>query len=172
MGKTDTIKERRVDVYLDSLERKERWTEQADDAGDSLSKFVQKAVEYAIEQGGPDFSELGERAKHIEELEQRVTKLRKELKQKDIVIEKLEEDLRGYRLEPFTEDDFEGVRQYDQELIEMLQSTDRVTDDELCRRLGIDPTNTEQMEAVDTQLRQLEVYGLVASTARGWRWTG
>lgn len=101
-----------------------------------------------------------------------MTALQKELKQKDIVIEKLEDDLREYRLEPFTEDDFEGVRQYDQKLIDLLQSTDRVTGEELCRRLGIDPTNTEQMEAVDTQLRQLEAYGLVASTARGWRWTG
>lgn len=60
MGKTDTIKERRVDVYLDTLERKERWTEQSDAAGDSLSKFVQKAVEYGIEQGGPDSAELDE----------------------------------------------------------------------------------------------------------------
>jgi len=49
MAKTASIKERRVDVYLDTLDRKERWSELAEAQGDSLSKFVQKAVGYAIE---------------------------------------------------------------------------------------------------------------------------
>jgi len=49
MAKTASIKECRVDVYLDTLERKERWSELAEAQGDSLSKFVQKAVGYAIE---------------------------------------------------------------------------------------------------------------------------
>lgn len=76
MGKTDTIKDRRVDVYLDSLERKERWTELADEEGESLSKFVQKCVEYAIEQGGPDFAELGEESKQIQQLGEEVRERR------------------------------------------------------------------------------------------------
>lgn len=45
MGKTESIKERRVEVYLHTLERKERWTEFADEANESLSKYVQKCVE-------------------------------------------------------------------------------------------------------------------------------
>lgn len=171
MGKTDTIKERRVDVYLDTLERKERWTDIAEEEGDSLSKFVQKAVEYAIAQGGPDFAELGKESQRVQELEQLVTDLRKQLKQKDIVIEKLEADLREYRMQPFTEEEFEGVRRYDQELIDILQDSEEVTGEELYDRLSVDPTNTEQMRAIDTQLQQLEAYGLVTSTARGWRWT-
>lgn len=61
MGKTESIKERRVDVYLDTLDRKERWTRIADEERQSLSKFVQKSVEYAIESGGPDYAELGDR---------------------------------------------------------------------------------------------------------------
>lgn len=172
MGKTDTIRERRVDVYLDTLERKEQWTSIAEEEGDSLSKFVQKAVEYAIAQGGPDYAELGEQSQRIQELEQLVTDLRKELKQKDIVIDKLEDDLREYRMQPFTEEEFEGVRQYDQKLIAILQDGNEITGEELYDRLGVDPTNSEQMRAIDTQLQQLEAYGLVASTARGWRWTG
>ena len=79
MGKTDTIRERRVDVYLDSIDRKERWSRTAEEEGDSLSKFVQKCVEYAIEKGGLDFGELGEERKKIRELELEVRDLRKDV---------------------------------------------------------------------------------------------
>lgn len=170
MGKTESIKERRVDVYLDTLERKERWTELADEADESLSKFVQRCVEYAIERGGPDFAKLGERSKKIQELEEDVRELRKEVKQKNIVIEKLQSDLQRHRLEPFMEDDYEGLRDYDRELIEILQNSDRITGDELIRRLDIDPSETDLMQAVDRQLQQLEKYGLVDNTSKGWRW--
>lgn len=44
MGKTESIKARRVDVYLDTIERKQRWTRKADEADTSLSKFVQQCV--------------------------------------------------------------------------------------------------------------------------------
>lgn len=171
MGKTESIKERRVDVYLDTLERKERWKRIADEADESLSKFVQRAVEYAIEHGYPDYGELGERAQKIQKLEAEVGDLRDELNQKDLVIEKLEADLRTHRMEPFAENDFEGVRQYDQELVEILKGSGPVTDDELRRRLAIEPTETEMLKALNTQLEQLETYGLVTSSPRGWRWT-
>lgn len=172
MGKTESIKERRVDVYLDTLERKERWADIAEEHDDSLSTFVQKAVEYAIEHGGPDFVELGERSKRIRELDDQVEELRKEVKQKDIVIEKLETELRRHRSEPFLEDELEGVRKHDEDLIDILKNTDRITGAQLRERLGVDPTESEVMEGINRQLEQLEDYGLVASTANGWRWTG
>jgi len=172
MGKTESISDRRVDVYLGTIERKERWTELATEEGESLSKFVQQCVEYAIERGGPDFAELGERSKEIQELTEEVNELRKEVEQKDIVIDKLQTDLQRHRLEPFTEDDFEGVREYDRELIGILQGADRITGDELVQRLDIDPSETELMQAIDSQLQQLEDYGLIDSTAKGWRWVG
>jgi len=172
MGKTESIKERRVDVYLDTLDRKERWTELADEEDESLSKFVQKCVEYAIEQGGPDFTEMGERSKKLQELEQEVRELRKELKQKDIVIEKLESDLKQYRMQPFLDEEHEGVREYDQELIELLRATDRITSEELVRQLNVDQTDRNLMQSLDNQLQQLESYGLIAHTSQGWRWVG
>lgn len=170
MGKTDSIKQRRVDVYLDTLDRKERWSEIAEEEGDSLSKFVQKAVEYAIEQGGPNFGELSEDSQRIQELEQQVTELQTEIQQKDIVIEKLEDDLRELRMEPFEEEEFEGTRQYDPTLIEILRSGPAVTGDQIRERLDIDPTDTEAMKGLDQQLQQLEAYGLVESTPDGWQW--
>lgn len=170
MGKTDTIKERRVDVYLDTLDRKERWTEFADEADQSLSKFIQHCVEYALEKGGPDYAGLGEESQKIEELQVEVRELRNDIKQKDIVIEKLESEIRQMRVKPFLEEEFEGTREYDRELIEVLQSSDRVTGTEILTRLDIDPMETDLVKGVNRQLEQLEQYGLVQSTAQGWVW--
>lgn len=172
MGKTDTIKDRRVDVYVDSIDRKKRWARIADEEGESLSKFVQQCVEFAIEQGGPDFAQLGEEAKRIQDLEEEVQNLRQDVKQKQIVIDKLESEVKHHRTKPFLEEDFEGRRTYDQELIEELKRADRIPGDELLRRLDIDPTETEIVKGINTQLEQLEDYGLVRSTPKGWVWTG
>ena len=172
MGKTDTIKERRVDVYLDTLTRKERWTRIANDEDESLSKFVQKCVEYAIEHGGVDYADLGDRSKKIQKLEEEVKDLRNEIKQKDIVIDKLESDLKHYRMKPFLAEDYEGIREYDQKLIEILQGTDLITSEEIIRQLDVDHTESQLMRAIDNQLQQLEAYGLIAHTSRGWRWVG
>lgn len=43
----------------------------------------------------------------------------------------------------FLEDDFEGRRQYDQGFIEDLKRSDRITGDELIRRLDIGPGDTD-----------------------------
>lgn len=172
MGKTESIRERRVDVYLDTIDQKARWTHKANGEGESLSKFVQKCVEYTIENGGPDFSELGERSKVIQDLEAEVKSLRNEVKQKDIVIDKLESDLRRYRTEAFVDDDFEGVREFDQALVELLKTAGRIKGEELVRRLGVDQTDRDVMQGIDAQLRRLESYGLIEHATHGWRWVG
>lgn len=170
MAKSDTIKQRRVDVYLDSFDRKERWTRIADEQDESLSKFVQKAVEYTIERGGPDFEELGQESKRINQLQEEISDLRKDVKQKDLVIEKLQSELAKHRMEPFLEEQFEGTRQFDRDLIDMLQASERITGDEILRQLDIHPTETELVKGVNNQLQLLEMYGLVRNTPKGWVW--
>lgn len=69
-GKTEPIEERRVHVYLDTLERNVRWAEFALEADESLSRFDQKRVEYAIERSGPGSTELVERSEKFQDQEQ------------------------------------------------------------------------------------------------------
>lgn len=125
-----------------------------------------------IEQGGPDYAKLGRESQQLQELEQELRELRKEIKQKDIVIEKLESETRKMRARPFLDEDFEGTREYDRELIDLLQGSDRVTDTDILHRLDIEPMETELVQEVNQQLEQLEAYGLVQSTAQGWVWVG
>lgn len=170
MGKTDSINYRRVDVYLDSVEQKEQWSELAEEADMSLSKFVQACVEYSASEGGPDFLEIGNSAGELQELQQELREKERTIEEKDVVIEKLRTELKQYRSQPFLDDDFEGRRQFDTELIEILKNSKNLRSEEILRQLNVDTQNVELIQAVQEQLDQLEQYGLVEETVHGWRW--
>jgi len=178
LGKTETIKERAIWVYLHSIEQKERWQKLADQSGVSLSKWVMETVEEAIrpveERGWKPRKDMEE---EIEGLKKEVADLRSELRQQKTIREKLERELRRYRAEPFLAPEFEGVRRYDKELIQLLRSTrsldgkpKALTDIEILSRLGIDASEEEAVKAISAQLTNLEAYGIVKSTPKGWRW--
>jgi hypothetical protein len=38
--------------------------------------------------------------------------------------------------------------------------------------LGIDLKDSELVKAISRQLEDLEAYGIIASTPKGWRWMG
>lgn len=172
MGKTDTINDRRVDVYLDSIEQKAQWVETAEESDMSLSNFVQACVEYTIEQGGPDFLEAGSSAGEMQDLRDTLRERKATIEEKDMVIEDLRTELKRYRAEPFLDEDFEGQRAFDQDLVEVLQHGGAVTADTLLRELNIDAQNVELREAIQNQLEQLKRYGLVKETVHGWTWEG
>jgi hypothetical protein len=88
----------------------------------------------------------------------------------ELLVEKLEEDLRRYRARMFTDLSFSGVRSYDRRLVEILKQPGAHTSEELLSRLGIKPTEQEAVKAVSVQLENLQGYGLVRSTRRGWMW--
>jgi hypothetical protein len=47
-----------------------------------------------------------------------------------------------------------------------------ISSDEILRRLRIRPTDVRTAQAIRMQLENLEGYGLVKATPRGWRWIG
>jgi predicted RNase H-like nuclease (RuvC/YqgF family) len=178
LGKTETIKERAVWVYLPSIEQKERWEKLADQGGVSLSKWVIETVEEAIRPAEDrEWKPRKELEDEIEGLKKEVADLRRELRQQKIIREKLERELRRYRAEPFLAPEFEGVRQYNKELIELLRSSrslegksKALKDVEILQYLDVDPTEEEAVKAISAQLTNLEAYGIVRSTPKGWRW--
>ena len=171
--KEKNLKERAVYVYLSSVEQANRWKELAEKHGVSISKFVVENVENSIQQEeDPEYKPRGELIKRIRELSDEVKELSFDNRQKRLVINKLENELRRYRAEPFMDEDFTGVRKFDQEIISVLRKRGVVGSDDLLDLLGIDPRESEFVRAVSRQLENLESYGLVSSTPRGWRWIG
>jgi hypothetical protein len=171
--KTETIKERSIYVYLPTHEMVKAWKKRAKKQGVSISKFVIEHVENSLQQEeDPTYKPRGDLVKEINELRDQIKELSDDNRQKKIVIERLDNELRKYRAEVFLEERFEGVRKYDKELIGILKRLGVVDRDGLLKDLGIDPRDSNLVIAVSKQLENLEAYGLVSSTKRGWRWNG
>ena len=173
MGRTESIKQRAIYVYLPSVEQKEGWQRHAEKLGVSISKFVIEYVENSLRQEEePDYKSRSELWKENNELRQQVKDLSRKCRILEKVVDRLEQELRRYRAKPFLEEEFEGVRGYEKELINLLKSRDIVTSDQIFSCLGIDPSEYDVVKAISKQLENLEAYGLVKSSARGWKWTG
>ena len=164
-------KSRYVYLYLPSAADKARWESLAKEAGVPLSKFVIEVVEGALAEE-TDFKPRGELVKEIGKLRSENKELRDDLNQKKIVLEKYESELKRYRNQAFLENKFEGTRKYSKDLLEILKRGITVDSYKLLEELGIDPTDTEVVKAISNQLEDLERYGLVTSTQRGWRYQG
>jgi hypothetical protein len=164
-------KSRYVYLYLPSVEDKARWEKLAKDAGVPLSKFVIEVFESALDEES-DFKPRGELVKEIGKLRSENKLLRDDLNQKKIVLEKYETELKRYRSQAFVEDKFEGVRKYNRELIAVLKQGIVLDSYKLLEELGIDPNDSQLVKALSQQLEDLEAYGLITSTQRGWRWAG
>ncbi len=171
MGRTETVKKRAIYVYLPSVEQKERWEEYASRQGTSISKFVAEHVENSLRQEEePGYQPRGDLWRMVRELKEQLDKVTREKKVLELALERLEAELRRYRAQPFLEEDFMGVRGYQKELVEILREGKVVGSDEILSRLGIDPPEQEAVKAVSKQLENLEAYGLVKSSPKGWKW--
>ena len=171
MGKMDTIKKRPIYVYLPSVEQKKRWDELAEQQGTSISKFVVGHVENSLLQiEDPSYKSIGEVLRETRQLKAQLEKIGQEKHVLEIALERLEEELRRYRAQPFIDDKFVGVRSYQKELIDVLRQGRLVTSEEILSKLGVRPTEQEAVKAVSKQLENLEGYGLVKSSSKGWKW--
>lgn len=173
MGKTETIKERAIYVYLPSHEMVREWKDLAKKQGTSISKFVMEHVESSLRQEKKlksGFKSRPELIKELQRLKEENSELKKENRMLRLALEKLDDELRGYRAKPFTEKEYRGLRGFEQELVSILRRRRIIKGEELLDLLHIDPMDAETTRAVQEELRVLQGYGLVEATVDGWRW--
>ena len=164
-------KSRYVYLYLPTVEDKQRWQNLADEAGVPLSKFIIEVVESKLADES-DFKPRGELVLEIGKLRGECRDLRDDLKQKKIVLEKYESELKRYRSETFLEDKFEGVRKFNKEIITILKRSGVIDSYKLLEELGVNLNEVDLVKAISKQLEDLEALGIVTSTQRGWKWVG
>jgi len=171
-GKTETIKDRAIYVYLPSLELVEDWKRRAKKVGTSISKFVVERVEDSIgrEAGEESYLSRLELIERLGKSEDELKKLRNENRLLRRLVDNLDTELKRYRTGPFLEEGFQGVRMFDKELINILRNGGTYSDKDILTNLNIDPTDADLVKAVSKQLEALEDYGLVEFTVKGWRW--
>jgi len=161
---------RYVWLYLPSKADKERWHALAEKAQTPLSKFCISIIEGRLAED--EEHQPRRAAKELETLKAENKALRDDLRQKEMVLERYESELKRYRAQPFLEEDYKGVRPYSGELIEILKKRGSVDSYRLLEALGIDPRESELVKAVSKQLEELEGYKLIKSDGRSWLWIG
>jgi hypothetical protein len=158
--------DRYVYLYCSSPEQKKKFQELADKAGTPLSKFLLNVIEEAISQQARPRVKLSQNTKAMEE---ELARLREEGKTNELLLRRYEAENRRLREAAKFTDDFEGERRLDLELIAMLHGGP-AHDYRLLEILGIDPSDTIQVAAVQKQLQVLEKHGLIGKGPRGWQW--
>jgi len=164
-------KSRYVWLYLPSKADKERWQALADAVQNPLSTFCISIIEERLAEED-EFKPRREIAKEIETLKAENKSLREDLRQKVIVIERYEGELKKFRSQAFLGEDYAGVRRYSKEIVDLLKSSGRVDSYRILETLGIDPREGDLVKAVSRQLEELEAYGMVKTDGRSWQWIG
>ena len=162
---------RYVHVYMPSDADKARWAALAAKAKTPLSKWVIEIVESTMAEN-EEFQPRREMVKELESLRNETRSTRDELRQKNIVLERYESELKHFRSQAFLEEDYKGMRRYAGELVEILKGRGSVDSYRLLELLGIDPRESDLVRAVSRQLEELEGYKLVKTDGRTWKWIG
>jgi len=164
-------KSRYVYLYLPSEADKQRWEKLAAKARTPLSKFCIEILESNLAEN-EQFKPRREMVQETEALKAENKALRDDLRQKAIVIERYEGELKKYRSQSFLSDDYVGVRRYSKEIVDLLKSRGQIDSYRLLEELDIDPRESDLVKAVSKQLEELESYGMIKAESRGWRWIG
>ncbi|MFC1505713.1 hypothetical protein ACFLQ6_01440 [Thermoproteota archaeon] len=174
MNKTKSIKQRSIYVYLPSFEMVDEWKTKAKKGKISISQFVIEHVTNSLRQqeGEEEYQPRADLLQQLREKDENIEKLTRENEILKLALERVENELRRYRAEPFLDERFKGIRGYDKRLVELLKKGNTIDSDHLLRLLKINPHNTPLVKAISKQLENLEAYGVVNKTRRGWRWKG
>ncbi|MCJ7443464.1 MAG: hypothetical protein MUO26_02855 [Methanotrichaceae archaeon] len=162
-------KSRYVYLYLPSKADKERWEKLAKEAGSPLSTFIIQIVEDSLAED-VDFKPRDELVAEISALKKELKELRDDLRLKNVVIDRYEAELKRYRSAAFLDADFEGTRRYNKELVDLLKRGGTYDSYRMLEALGIDPNEADLVKAVSRQLEDLEAYGIIEATSKGWKW--
>ncbi|MFC1803196.1 hypothetical protein ACFL0D_04420 [Thermoproteota archaeon] len=169
MVKKKELKQRAIYVYP-SAELSQRWKALADSAETSISKFVIEHVENSLRLEEPDYKTRVDLIQENRRLLETIREKDKRIDHLDLLVDKLEQDLRQSRDRLFTDPGFSGVRSYDRKLIKILREPGFHSTDELLTRLGIKPREIESIKAISVQLENLKAYGLIKPSPQGYKW--
>jgi hypothetical protein len=162
------FKNRHCDIYLPSEKDLLRWEELAKKAGISLSKFVYETVELHLdsEQAKP----RSDMTKELSQSREEIRKLREEVKLKSLMLQKKETEIFRLRNESFVTPNFQGPRQFDKDIVDILRQGGSWRGQDILAAANIDPRDSEAIRIVSNQLNMLRDFGLVEEGLKGWRW--
>lgn len=177
LDKTKTTRKRSITIYPPTQEMKDKWFKIARQEGLSVSNFTIEAVEDYIQErkGFTSKDKLSKKLKNLTGQNERLCNENIELQKKvdmlNMLTNRYEKQLQDYRNKTFIENDkFEGVREYQQHLIELFKQKSSIAEDEIIDLLHISPRDAETLKAISKQIELLQDFGVVERIRGGWRW--
>jgi len=179
LKKTKTARKRAVTIYAPSERLKAKWYAKAKEHNVSVSTFVFEIVEDFLKDEGDLFSQRGS-SKIISDLEKRNKtlsvenqNLQKKVDMLNMLTDRFEKQLQSYRNKTFIENGkFEGVREYQRQLIDLFKQKKTVKEDELLDLLHLATSDSDTIKAVSKQIENLVEYDILGKIPGGWRWKG
>jgi septal ring factor EnvC (AmiA/AmiB activator) len=162
-------KSRYIWLYCRSKAQKDEWQALAGKANTPLSVWCTSIIEERIAED-EDHRPRHKIVKELESLKADNKALRDDLRQKEVVLQRYEAELRRYRAEPFQTEAFKGVRTFSKELVDILKARGSVGSYQILELLGIRPDEPQAIKAVSKQLEELEKFNLVKADGKGWQW--
>jgi hypothetical protein len=164
------LKQRAIYVYPPT-KMAENWKKLADRSGSSISKFVIEHVENSLGLAKDDYRSRSIVLEENRQLRDNLAEKEKRNHHLELLVEKLEEDLRVYRSRLFTDASYSGARTYDKQLISLLREPGAHDTNDILGGLKIKPSDTEVVKGISVQIENLESYGLLKNTGKGWVWS-
>ena len=125
---------------------KARWAALAEKAKTPLSKLVIEIVERTLAEN-EEFQPRHEIIKELEGLRNEIKTTKDDLKQKNLMLDRYESELKCFRSQAFLEEDYKGVRRYAEELVNILKASGHVDSYKLLEGLGIDPRESDLIQS-------------------------
>ena len=164
------LKKRAIYAYPPS-EMAQKWKQLADQSGTSISKFVIEHVENSLGLPEKDYRTRSLILEENRQLKETLVDKEKRNHHLELLVDKLEQDLKLYRSKLITDQSYSGATPYDQQLISLLRESGAHNTDTIINRLRINPTDSKTMKAISKQLENLETLGLIKNTRLGWVWS-
>src|SRR5688572_11447556 len=174
LDRTLTVKQRRIDVYLPTLEAKQRWNAEAAKRNQSISQLVFELVELALQPAEEPSEPREDFEAKASKLAQEVDALRRRNEELESLHQRATQDLAEYRATEFLGGN--PVKRLDARLVKFLSEAKTKTGEsrpvdqpELVRALRIKGSETE-LKSLAAQLELLELHEVIRKGAKGWTW--
>jgi hypothetical protein len=172
LGKTETIRQRAITVYLPTKEMVEKWKAEADKHDMSLSSFITEIVDDAMRRKLAGVTPREELEKRLNESLSELKVLKGKLESADVAQKRADETIADYRkrLERTVPEELDaGITS---QLVSAFMKKGTILVEEIPEKAGIDLNDHEGMVKIHLSLNFLKAGGLVENRVFDWRWKG
>ena len=172
LGKTETIKQRALTVYLPTEEMVEKWREEAKRYGVPLSRFIVEMVDDSIRKNPAGMTPREELEKELNDVKTEMKQVKNRLESAEEALKRADATIADYRSKlsdpVLSSEDAELTSR----LIEMFLAEKVLNVDEVPDRFGIKLDDENSVNRLRSSVDLLKKAGLVESGMFEWRWTG